>query len=262
MGAGMKRLGWRLMPAALVAAATFALEAWLVTRPLPMLPEIPEPPIVEAPRPNLSRVPDALGMPRVSEPVPKVKLPPAPRPRARLLGTLVSREAPSLASFAIDRGNSFTMTVGELLEGWEIDEISQGRVQLHRGDEKVELTTGGVATFDPSARLSWATPVTTSFTRAQLDGLVAQYTRQVVTTTQLVPRYAGGQLQGLSLSFPPDSPLTQLGFKPSDLIVSTDGVPITPERLAELSLNWKQRRSIDVGVKRGDRIETLRWTVD
>ena len=261
MGAGMTRLAWLLFPAALVAAATFALEAWLVTRPLPPLPELPAPPVIETPRPNLSRVPEALGLPRVSEPTPKEKLPPAPRPRSRLLGTLVSREAPSLAAFAAAEGQSFTITVGELLEGWELDEISQGRVRLHRGEERLELTTGGVATLD-SQRQSWATPVTASFTRSQLNDLIAEHSKEVLSSTRLLPRYDGGQLLGLSISFPPSSPLTQLGFRPSDLIVSTDGVPITPERLAELSVSWKTRRSIDVGVKRGERIETLRWTVE
>ena len=89
-----------------------------------------------------------------------------------------------------------------------------------------------------------------------------QHATEVLSSTRLVPRYAGGRLEGLSISFPSSSPLTQLGFRRRILIVSTDGVPITPERLADLSLTWKTRRSIDVGIKRGDRIETLRWTVD
>ncbi len=258
MRAGMTRLVWLLLPAALVVAAMFVLEAWLLTAPLPMLPEsvdAPHPPV--EPSPDLTRVPDTLGLPRASAPPPRPKPPPAPRPRARLLGTL----APLLASFAAAEGRSFTVTVGELLEGWELDAISQGRVRLHRGEEMLELTTGGVATLEAS-RQSWATPVTASFTRSQLDDLIKQHATEVLSSTRLVPRYASGQLEGLTISFPPSSPLTRLGFRPSDVIVSTDGVPITPERLADLSLTWKTRRSIEVGVKRGDRIETLRWAVD
>lgn len=247
------RLAWWSMPAVVMALSLGVLEEWL--RPDPVLD--PPPPLRRVTRRPSALDVDAtrrvLGF-RAAGPV--TPRPPSSPPSLRLLGTLASSVAGrSLAAVDAPSLRVATLGVGDVFDGWEVAHIGHGRVVLVRGEEQVELT----ARPGPSSptREAPRSPPTRTFERAELLKTIDAVTPAVMRTTRVEPLLEHGAFAGVRLSFPPDSPLRQLGLEPGDAVRQVNGQPLTPELGLSLLRSLSSLRHLDAQVERGGRTVLL-----
>ncbi len=249
------RLAWWSMPAVVMALSLGVLEEWL--RPDPVFD--PPPPLRHG-----SRQPSALDVDATRRVMgfrpagPVTARPPSSPPSLRLLGTLASSVAGrSLAAVDAPSLRVATLGVGDVFDGWEVAHIGHGRVVLVRGEEQVELTARPGPSWPTPARELLRSPPVRTFERAELMKTIDAATPTVMRTTRVEPLLEHGAFAGVRLSFPPDSPLRQLGLEPGDAVRQVNGQPLTPELGLSLMRSLSSLRRLDAQVERGGRTVML-----
>ncbi len=182
----------------------------------------------------------------------------------RLLGTLLGTHTPSLVSLEY-AGTVRTVRVGDVVGGWTLVRIeSPWCVTIHdrRGETHLcarAQPSSGSTVADRSAAGS---PKTVTLSRGELERRVREEAERVLRNTHVVPAFREGQLAGLTLHFPPDSPLRALGLEPKDTIERVDGRTLTPAEAARLWSRWTELRGVSLTVQRGGARHELRLSVD
>lgn len=193
-----------------------------------------------------------------------------------------TRPEGGIAIIADEQGVDRSYRVGDLLPGdARLEQILAGVVVLARGgvNETLSLrlteTSGGTAIAPRTAApaplpgggmaglgpmtvnpvISTGMPDMQTYRATNLPD-VQELARQV----QVMPAFVNGRMRGVRVSAGRDSDvLDKAGLKPSDIVTAVNGIPLdSPARQAELLVNLRDAKQVQIDVERDGKIIKLR----
>ncbi len=143
------------------------------------------------------------------------------------------------------------------------EEVEPGLVLAHVRTDHVVLARGvarqrvGFPTPQPGAALPLPEPTLATQPSAPAGPNVDP--RRLLGQSTLTPRLKGGQPAGYTI-FPRggSDALRQAGLQTGDVLLSVDGVPLTPERVSELPQSLSASSAAEIRFERGGQILTTR----
>ena len=193
----------------------------------------------------------------------------APDPELFLEGVIVAADPRRSVALVRRSGGSYAraVTVGEVIYGFELLEVSDGGIVVRGGQEVLRLNLSGEWQSAPRTAPTNSMPespveipasVRTELQRSSVEARLSEEMPRILAQTGLTPRVLEGRVKGFRITqLPRGTVLDEAGIRTGDVVVSINEISLnSPYTLIDLYPRLQAEEEIRVILERGGQTVT------